>query len=145
MNRKPTPRENATLTAPDMTVAEQLAFLNTILESSTEYSIVAKDLSGAILAWNEGARRIYGYESEDVIGKSAFILHHQDDVASGRAQAILDEVRASGKWSGELRRLRKNGSVFTALVTITLRHAADGRQIGFTMISQDLTESQRIL
>jgi PAS domain S-box-containing protein len=133
------------LTAPDMTVAEQVAFLKTILESSTEYSIVAKDLNGTILAWNEGARRIYGYKSEDVIGKSAFILHHPDDVASGRAQAILDQVKESGKWSGELRRVRKNGSVFTALVTITLRHAADGEPIGFTMISRDLTESQRIL
>ncbi len=133
------------LTAPDMTVGEQAAFLKTILESSTEYSIVAKDLNGNILAWNEGARRIYGYASEDVIGKSAFILHHPEDVASGRAQAILDEVRANGKWSGELRRLRKNGVVFSALVTITLRHAADGNPVGFTMISQDLTERQRIL
>jgi PAS domain S-box-containing protein len=128
-----------------MTVAEQVAFLKTILESSTEYSIVAKDLSGTILAWNEGARRIYGYESDDAIGKSAFMLHHPEDVASGRAQAILDEARQAGKWSGELRRVRKNGSVFTALVTITLRHAPDGSPIGFTMISHDLTESQRIL
>ncbi len=132
-------------TAPEMPVAEQLAFLKTILESSTEYSIVAKDLNGNILAWNEGAHRIYGYEAADVIGKSAFLLHHPDEVASGRAQAILDEVRANGKWSGELRRRRKNGTVFTALVTITLRHAADGGPVGFTMISQDLTESQRIL
>ena len=38
---------------------EQVAFLNSILESSTEYSIVATDLAGTILAWNEGARRIY--------------------------------------------------------------------------------------
>jgi PAS domain S-box-containing protein len=134
-----------TLTAPDMTVAEQVAFLRTILESSTEYSIVAKDLSGNIVAWNEGAHRIYGYESGDAIGKSAFILHHPEDVASGRAQAILDEVRWIGKWSEELRQVRKNGVVFTALVTITLRHAADGGPIGFTMISQDLTESQRTL
>ncbi len=135
----------AVRTVPEMPVAEQLAFLNTILESVTEYSIVAKDLNGNILAWNEGAHRIYGYEAEDVIGKSAFLLHHPDDVASGRAQAILDEVRANGKWSGELRRRRKNGTVFNALVTITLRHAADGGPVGFTMISQDLTESQRIL
>jgi len=45
-------------TAPDMPVAEQVAFLKTILESSTEYSIVAKDLNGNILAWNEGAHRL---------------------------------------------------------------------------------------
>ena len=54
-----------------MGLAEQAAFLNSILESSTEYSIVAKDLDGTILAWNEGARRIYGYEAGDVVGKAA--------------------------------------------------------------------------
>ena len=128
-----------------MTMAEKVAFLETILASSTEYSIVAKDLHGTIVAWNEGARRIYGYRPGEVIGTSAFRLHHPDDIANGRAQAILDQVRAVGKWSGELRRVRKNGQVFTARVTFTLRRAADGKPLGFTMISHDLTESQRVL
>ncbi len=129
----------------EMGLAEQAAFLTSILESSTEYSIVAKDLDGLILAWNEGARRIYGYEAGDVVGRaSAVILHHPDDVRSGRAQAILDEARATGKWEGELRRVRKNRSEFTAHVTITLRRDPQGQPIGFTMISRDLTESQRI-
>lgn len=42
----------------EMGVADQAAFLNSILDSSTEYSIysiVAKDLSGTILAWNHSA------------------------------------------------------------------------------------------
>jgi len=134
------------LTAPDMTVAQQVVFLKTILESSTEYSIVAEDLNGNILAWNEGARRIYGHEAKDVIGQSAFRLHHHpDDVASGRSQAIFEEVRATGKWAGELRQIRKNGTVFIALATITLRRAADCSPIGFTLMSQELTESQRTL
>ena len=47
-----------------MGLSEQAAFLTTILESSTEYSIIAKDLDGLILAWNEGARRVYGYEAD---------------------------------------------------------------------------------
>jgi hypothetical protein len=42
----------------EMGLAERTAFLNSILESSTEYSIVAKDLDGTIRAWNEGARRL---------------------------------------------------------------------------------------
>jgi len=131
---------------PAMGFTEQVAFLNSILEGSTEYSIVAKDLDGLILAWNEGAHRIYGYESSDVVGKAnAFILHDPDDVHSGRAQAILDEARQTGKWSGELKRVRKNGSRFTAFVTITLRRDSTGAPIGFTMISRDLTESQRVL
>jgi hypothetical protein len=30
-----------------------------LLESSTEYSVIGKDLDGKILLWNEGARRMY--------------------------------------------------------------------------------------
>ncbi len=129
----------------EMGVAEQAAFLSSILESSTEYSIIAKDLDGMIMAWNEGARRIYGHEASDVVGKaSAFILHNAEDVTSGRAQALLDEARRTGKWEGELKRVRKNGSQFTAHVTITLRRDPSGNPIGFTMISRDLTDSERI-
>jgi PAS domain S-box-containing protein len=131
---------------PEMGVAERAAFLNSILQSSTEYSIVAKDLQGTILAWNDGARRIYGYDPADVVGvASAFVLHHSEDVRSGRAQAILDDVRVNGKWSGELRRVRKDGNEFSAFVTITLRRNEAGEPIGFTMISRDLTEPQRLL
>ncbi|HKQ60064.1 MAG TPA: PAS domain S-box protein [Candidatus Polarisedimenticolaceae bacterium] len=127
-----------------MGLAEQAAFLNSVLESSTEYSIVAKDLQGRILAWNEGARRVYGYEAADVLGKSAFLLHDPEDVTTGKAQQILDEALRTGKWSGALTRVRKNGTQFRAFVTITLRRDAQGRPSGFTMISRDLTESERI-
>jgi PAS domain S-box-containing protein len=130
----------------EMGVTEQATFLNSILEGSTEYSIVAKDLDATILAWNEGARRIYGYDPGDVVGKaSAFVLHDPEDVRSGRAQAILDEARATGKWFGELRRVRKDGRTFTASVAITLRRDSAGEPVGFTMISRDLTDAQRTL
>src|SRR5438045_771918 len=45
-------------------------FLASILEASTEYSIVAQDLDGKILLWNEGARRVYGWEAAEVVGKA---------------------------------------------------------------------------
>jgi len=48
---------------------EALDFIANILESSTEYSIIGEDLDGKILLWNEGARRLYGYEPGEV-GKS---------------------------------------------------------------------------
>ena len=81
----------------EMGVDQQVAFLNSILESSSEYSIVAMDLAGTILAWNAGARRIYGYEAADVLGKAtSALLHHPDDVKSGRAKAILEEAVRTG-------------------------------------------------
>ncbi len=119
---------------------EEVAFLRTILDSAIESSIIATDLDGTILAWNAGARRLYGYEAADVLGKSSvFVLHHAADVTSGRAQAILDEVRRTGIWSGELARVRADRTPFTANVTITLRRDAARREIGFTLISRELS------
>lgn len=37
------------------TAQEAVDFIANILESSTEYSVIAKDLTGKILLWNEGA------------------------------------------------------------------------------------------
>src|SRR5438105_2379052 len=129
----------------EMGIDQQVAFLNSILESSSEYSIVAMDLAGTILAWNAGARRIYGYEAADVVGKATgALLHHPDDVKSGRAKAILEEAVRTGKWEGELRRARKTGAQFTAHVTLTLRRDPQGAPIGFTMISRDVTRSEQI-
>lgn len=139
-------KDNTKTVTQKMGIPERVEFLDSILESSTEYSIIAKDLDGMILAWNEGAKRIYGYEANDVVGKAnSLLLHDPDDVKSGKAKAILEEVKTIGLWSGELRRVRKDGSKFTAFVTITLRKDASGKPIGFTMISRDLTESQQIL
>ena len=44
--------------------AETKNFLDNILQSSTKYSIIGKDLNHRILSWNEGARRNYGYTAE---------------------------------------------------------------------------------
>src|ERR1700704_5974986 len=98
---------------------EAVDFIGNILESSTEYSIIGKDLDGQILLWNEGARRLYGYEPEEVVGKAnASILHVPEDVRSGRHSEVLEAARRDGKWEGTLARVRKNGERFTARVAI---------------------------
>ncbi|HUP46471.1 MAG TPA: PAS domain S-box protein, partial [Thermoanaerobaculia bacterium] len=49
---------------------QAVEFIGSILESSTEHSIIGEDLDGNILLWNEGARRLYGYQPEEVVGKA---------------------------------------------------------------------------
>lgn len=121
---------------------DQVTFLNTILESSTEYSIIALDFNKNILAWNEGARRIYGYDLFDVLGKDVSMLYDPAEVESGKSQLGYDETLRSGKWSGEVERIRKNGTRFTAHVIITLRRDSQDVPIGYTVMSSDLTETQ---
>jgi len=124
---------------------QALDFIGNILESSTEYSVIGKDLDGKILLWNEGARRIYGYEPEEVVGKAnSAILHTKDDIDSGRAKETLDRALADGKWEGTINRVRKNGELFPARVVITPRRDSNGVPIGFLLISKDISNEVRL-
>jgi PAS domain S-box-containing protein len=126
--------------------AEQAVdFIGNVLESSTEYSIVGKDLDGRILLWNEGARRLYGYEPEEVVGKAnSSILHVPEDVRAGRHREIMEIALATGKWEGTIGRVRKNGERFTARVVITPRRDSTGTAIGFLLISKDISAEIRL-
>src|SRR5690348_5483885 len=120
---------------------QALDFIGNVLESSTEYSVIGKDLDGKILLWNEGARRLYGYEPEEVVGKvNSAILHTPEDVQAGRPQEILQAALRDGKWEGTIQRRRKNGQQFTARVVITPRRDSSGRPIGYLLISKDISD-----
>jgi PAS domain S-box-containing protein len=116
-----------------------------VLESSTEYSVIAKDLEGNILLWNEGARRIYGYAPEEVVGRmNASALHIPEDVKSGKARDVLRVALEKGKYEGILKRRRKSGQVFTARVVMTVRRGPKGEPIGFLLVSKDITEEEKL-
>src|SRR3989475_457618 len=127
------------------TAEQALEFIGNILESSTEYSVIGKDLDGKILLWNEGARRLYGYEPGEVIGKlNSSILHTPEDVKAGKHDEIMQAALRDGKWEGTLTRLRKNGQRFTARVVITPRKDTAGRPVGFLLISKDISDEIRL-
>src|SRR6266851_4526301 len=120
-------------------------FITNILESSTEYSVIAKDLTGKILLWNEGARRLYGYEPDEVVGKTnSSILHAPDDVKAGVPNQMMRAALEQGKWEGTLVRQRKSGEQFTARVVITPRRDSTGKAIGFLLISKDISDEIRL-
>jgi PAS domain S-box-containing protein len=121
-------------------------FMTNLLQASTEYAIIGQALDGTILLWNEGARRLYGYEPGKVIGQAnSAILYTPEDVQAGRPREILEIALRDGKWEGTLKRVRQNGQQFTAQIVITPRHDVSGRAIGFLVISKDISEEIRYL
>jgi PAS domain S-box-containing protein len=129
----------------NQTLLDTTAFLNSVLESSTEYSIIAKDLDGTIVAWNEGAHRNYGYTAEEAVGKlNASTLHAPEDIESGNVGRLLQTALHTGKAEGVFKRVRKNGERFIAGVAITLRRDASGVPLGYVVISKDITEQQQL-
>jgi PAS domain S-box-containing protein len=122
--------------------SETKNFLDNILESSTKYSIIGKDLNHRILSWNEGARRNYGYTAEQIIGKDSSILHTPEDIESGAVDKMLKMAFEEGLAEGEFQRIRKNGSRFIASVVVTRRNDAQGNPLGFLLMSGDISEKK---
>ena len=121
-------------------LAEKKAFLDNILQSSTKYSIIGKDLGRHILSWNEGAHRNYGYTPEEMIGKDTVILHTPEDVASGAVDRLFTGAYEDGLAEGTFQRVRKDGSRFAASVVVTRRDDAGGQPVGFLLMSNDISE-----
>ncbi|MGA3067207.1 MAG: PAS domain-containing protein [Tepidisphaeraceae bacterium] len=122
--------------------AEANAWVSGILDSSTEYAITGKDLQGNIVLWNEGARRIYGYTAEEVVGKANYlILDTPEDLRAGVPQQRLEAARRNGKWERNVVRLRKNGKRFVAGIVITPRVDSFGETIGFLVIARDVSHA----
>src|SRR5258708_6817517 len=143
----PTPRGMRRLIDPALLADPYAAanFIGNVLEASTETSIIGTDLEGNIQLWNEGARRLYGYEPEEGIGKAnSTVLHTTEDVKAGFAQQMTATAIETGKFEGSVVRLRKNGTTFPARVVVTPRRGNEGEPIGFLFISRDVSDEVRL-
>ena len=119
---------------------ENTDFVSTLLESLTGYAIIAADFDGNIIAFNEGAREIYGYAPEEIIGKQIIeIFFPRDFVESAKLQVIVDDLIGKGRFSYEGEKVRKNGEIFPAQILFTLTKDKKGKVVGFIEIVEDLT------
>ncbi len=118
-------------------------FLENVLQSSTQYSIVGVSVDGTIQLWNEGARRLYGYEPEEVIGRANISMLHTPEDLPIKLNQIMAETLRTGQWHGQLLRVRRNGVRFLASVALNVRRDQIGRHIGFLLISRDISLEQK--
>lgn len=124
---------------------ETTNFLNSILLGSTEYAIIALDLDGRIQAFNEGARRIYGYDPEDVEGRMNIVeLFDSGGKSAGGPGDALAVARKTGRFDGDVVGRRSSGEKFPTHVTLTLRRGEQGKVSGFVAISRDITRQKEL-
>ncbi|MDQ3290023.1 MAG: PAS domain-containing sensor histidine kinase [Bacteroidota bacterium] len=109
-----------------------------------EYAIFATDNDGIITFWNEGAERIKGYHDEEIIGQFYGMLFPDEYQKEGKPLKELHDSRTNGSYQAEDWRKRKDGSLFWAKVNLTPIYGPNGEQIGFTKVTQDLTEQKEL-
>ena len=65
-------------------------------------------------------------------------------IDQGQPQRELEIAAATGQYHEEGRRLRKDGSLFWADITITALRDAEGRLRGFAKLARDITERKQM-
>jgi PAS domain S-box-containing protein len=102
-------------------------------------AIIGCALAGIVTSWNPAAERIYGYSSQEMVGRSARHLTPLDRTAE--SEEVLAKIEA-GQHVEHLatKRIRKDGSVFPVSLTVSPIRDPDGTIVGTSVIHRDMTE-----
>lgn len=142
--------------------AEQLLKETTSLQSaildSANYAIISTDPDGTIRAFNRAAELLTGYSAADMVGKQTpHILHVPGEMAK-RAEQLSEElgkpVEANfNVFTAKAQRgladenewayIRKDGSTFPVLLSVTVMKDDSGNVTGFLGIAQDISERKQ--
>ena len=112
-----------------------------IIESSDD-AILSKDSRGVILSWNPAAERMYGYSSEEAIGRPISILipPHR----AGEEQEIIKKVFAGERVEHyETERLTKDGRLIVLSLTVSPVRGPAGEVVRASVIARDVTARNR--
>ena len=166
MNKKTRPSAATMKVVADpaefMSEAEALlmagALQNAILNSAN-FSSIATDAKGVIQLFNVGAERMLGYAAADVVNRitPAEISDPQELVARAEAlslelgtpikpgfEALVFKASRGIEDIYELTYIRKDGSRFPAVVSVTALRDAKNAIIGYLLIGTDNTERKRV-
>ena len=114
-----------------------------LIEGVKDYAIFLLDKDGIVTTWNEGAKRIKGYDHDEIIGQSFLKFYTPEAVAARYPQFELSKAFEEGKFEDEGWRIRKDGTKFWANALITPIYNSRKEHIGFTKITRDLSERVR--
>jgi PAS domain S-box-containing protein len=114
------------------------ARLAAIVESS-EDAIIGKTLEGIVTDWNEGARRLFGYAAQEMVGQPIARLIPPDRLEE-EAQILARLRRGERVEPYETVRRRKDGRLIDVSLSISPLRDASGRIVGASKIVRDITE-----
>ncbi|HYF15987.1 MAG TPA: chemotaxis protein CheB [Phycisphaerales bacterium] len=117
--------------------------MRALIESAKDYAIFTLDKERRVDSWNTGARAIFGYADDEIIGKSGDVLFTHEDRAKGDPEKEARKAREQGRAENERWHLRKDGSVFYGSGLVMPLRDRTGAPRGYVKIMRDLTESKR--
>ena len=142
----------------EKTLRELTALQRAILDSAN-YAIISCDVNGLIRTFNASATRMLGYVAEEVVGKTTLITLHDRMEVMVRAKELGRELampvqpghevlfvkpRMGKVDENEWTYIRKDGSRFPLLLSVTALRDDLGSIIGYLGVGRDLTDHKEI-
>ncbi len=122
--------------------AEAALRFQAYLLDTVEQAVIATDLEGQIVYWNSFSEELYGWKSDEVVGR---LIHEvtPTEISAVEAIEIWNQLRSGRSWSGEFLVRHRDGHEFWAHVSDSLVRREDGTQVGVIGISYDVTDQRQ--
>ena len=104
----------------------------TLLDLAND-AILVRDAAGRISYWNEGAERLYGWTSAEVLGRST------SEFLRTQFPVPLSDILHSDRWVGELRQNKRDGSAIVVASRWTTLRDDNGKPAEWLEINTDIT------
>lgn len=113
-----------------------------IVKTSTD-AIITIDRGGCVLSWNRAAKRIFGYNSNEILGKSIseFLVSINQLKKEDLDRFLSTVLKRKVEQTFEFLVQRKGGEEFTTELSISKWKS--GKSIYFTGVFRDLTERKK--
>jgi PAS domain S-box-containing protein len=104
------------------------------VEGMTDYAMAVLDIHGKVMAWNAGARLLFGYDADEIVGRGLSQVHTKSDYLLGKIDAALNDALQWGRHESMPDLVAKDGT--QVQVRMVLRPLLDEqRLVGFGMIA----------
>jgi two-component system, cell cycle sensor histidine kinase and response regulator CckA len=124
----------------DRKLAEQKISEQAMLLDIATDAIIVRDLENRILFWNQGAEKIYGWQTEEALTQNASELLYKETPSSPIEQIVLER----GMWQGELQQVTKDGRDIIVDSRWTLVCNEAGQPKSFLVVNTDITEKKQL-
>src|SRR3954451_11389376 len=122
---------------------ERERIFSAVVESSND-AIISKTLNGIITAWNGAAERLFGYTSEEAVGRHIDLIVPQERRAE--VGSILDRIGKGERiHQYETARVHKDGHGVEVSLSVSPIRSASGEIVGASKTARDVTEINRTL
>lgn len=132
---------NAQLVAEANERAATLAGQAALLDLSSD-AIFVRDIDGTILFWSRGASEMLGWTAEEAVGQSS--LEMLRPIYPRPRDALHEELRRTGRWTGEVVYHHRDGHRIDVILRWVLREAWGDHPETVLVTATDIGERKRV-